>query len=304
MKRLVPVLVIVALLGVISAVVFVVMRPDTTGVRGLAPVGARPFGDDDEIDADARSAILSEDGNHLAVVGDDGLGIAENGRIRPVTRPGTRVVDAAWFGNGATLLVAEGPIPTGALAVVDTDGTVRGSVPLSPSVGFGSGHGMAVAPGGRRAVVTAVERPPFGGEELHLVLVDLETGATSALTDPGPGPQERGPWFLDADTVAFTEATEGGRPLARTIDVGSRLVVDVGADGTVVGVGRSSVIVQHEREIVAVPIPGAGGKRVVLGGVPDGTSLTSVDALGGVAIVVDRQGDIRKVEIDRVPADA
>ena len=124
---------------VVGAAYFFVTRDATgdAGVTGLAPVGGNLFAEGDEIPGAGRG-LLSPDGSNLAVLTPDGLGIVDGNDIRPITEPGSKVVDIAWFGNGGTLLVAEGPVPTGLLAVVDADGEVRGSIPLAPSVGFGT----------------------------------------------------------------------------------------------------------------------------------------------------------------------
>ena len=275
---------VVAALVIGGAFLFVSGRePSPTGVDGLAPVGGNLFADEDEIDGASRG-ILSPDGANLAVLSPDGLGLVDGNEIRPVTEPGSRVVDAAWFGNGGTLLVAEGPTPTGLLAVVDGDGTVRGSVRLDPSVGFGTGHGMAVAPGGRRAVVTAVDRPPLGPEQRRVVHVDLETGATRDLTAPG-GPDEERPFFLDADRVALVETTageagQGGGVRTLVVSVADGSVLDV-ADGVrVVGVtGEGQPVLQRAGELVV------GGK--VIGEVPAGATVTSVHPGSGLAVVAE-----------------
>ena len=195
-------------------------------------------------------------------------------------------------------------MPTGSLAVVEIDGTVRGSIPLDPSVGFGAGYGMDLAPGGRRAVVTAVERPALAAEQRHLVLVDLETGATRALTEPGATPQEHGPHVLDDGRVAYTETDDAGVDRPRLLDLESGGVAEVGPEGVVVGSTGSFVIVQIGREVIAVPAPGAVGERTVLGRIPAGTALTSVDARRGQAVVVDRRGRVQRLDLDPVPPGA
>lgn len=289
---------------VVAGAVFLVVRTrdadgGRTGVAGLQAVGDDPFGDGDVVRAAADTAILDPSGTRLAVIGDDGLGVAERGRVRPVTAPGTRVVDAAWFANGATLLVAEGPVPTGGLAVVDVDGTVRGTVPLRPSVGFGTGHGMAVAVGGKRAVVTAVERPALEPERRFLVLVDLEQGTTAPLTTPG-GPDESGPHVVDAARVAFTETAADGSHRALVVALATGEVTEVGDDAVVVGATEDSVVVVRGSELLALAATGAGGAPQRLGSVPDGTVVTGVDGPGGRAVAVDRQGRVRRLTIDPV----
>jgi hypothetical protein len=276
------------LFAVVTAVVvgaaFLYVTRDSaapTRVSGLAPVGGNLFADGETID-DATRGILSPDGSNLAVVSPDGLGLVAGNDVRPITEEGTHVVDAAWFGNGATLLVAEGPVPTGLLAIVDVDGKVRGSVPLEPSVGFGTGHGMAVAPGGRAAVVTAVDRPALGPEQHRLVHVDLETGATRDLTPPG-GPDEEGPVFLDAGRVAFVETTpgEGGGVRTLVVSVADGSVLDVAAGERVVGAtDAGEPVLARSGELVVA------GK--VVGQVPPGSTVTSVHPASGLGVASER----------------
>lgn len=278
-----------------------VVRRDEARVRGLAPAGERPFGDGDTLDG-ARRAVYSPDGNRLAVLTPQGLGLAENGAVRPVTARGSRVVDVAWFRNGATLLVAEGPVPTGGVAVVDIDGTVRGTIPLEPDIGFGEGHGMSVAPGGRSAVVTAVERPALGPEQRWLALIDLETGATRALTEPG-GPDERRPFHLDATRVAFTEEAPDGtgrRAMVVTFADGSTEEVAVGA--AVVGIVDDEIVLEDDRGRLTL-----AGRRI--GTVPPRTSLSTLhpDGIDAVlATTVDtpeggRTGRLQRIRLDAAP---
>ena len=268
--------------GVVGATFLYVTRDGNTpsSVTGLAPVGGNLFADGDEL-AGANRGILSPDGSNLAVLTPDGLGLVDGNDIRPITERGSRVVDAAWFGNGGTLLVAEGPTPTGLLAVVDADGEVRGSVPLEPSVGFGTGHGMAVAPGGRAAVVTAVDRPALGAEQRRLVHVDLETGATRDLTAAG-GPDEERPFFLDAGRVAFVETTPGDGGGVRTliVSVADGSVLDVAAGARVVGVTEEGEPVLERAGTLQVE-----GKSI--GRVPAGAELSSIHPESGLAVLAE-----------------
>ena len=266
---------------VLGAAFFLVSRDGggDAGVTGLAPVGGNLFDDGDEI-AGAGRGVLSPDGANLAVLTPDGLGIVDGNEVRPITQPGSNVVDVAWFGNGGTLLVAEGPTPTGLLAVVDADGNVRGSVRLEPSVAFGTGHGMAVAPGGRRAVVTAVERPALApADQRRLVFVDLETGATRDLTPPG-GPDEHQPFFLDADRVGFVETApgEGGAVRTLVVSVADGSVLDVAAGARIVGVtDAGKPVLERDGDLLV------DGK--VLGEVPDGATVSSVHAASGLVVL-------------------
>lgn len=289
---------------VVSLVYLFVARDDGDGVRGLAPAGDRPFGDSDTLEGAFRG-IFSGTGNRLAVFTDDGLGIAQQGEILPITRPGSNVVDAAWFGNAATLLVAEGPIPTGALVVVDLDGEVRGTIPLEPSIGFGTGYGLTVAPGNRQAVVTAVERPALGPEERRLVKVDLETGTTVDLTPAGHADEQR-PFYLDRDRVAFTERSEGVPPRAMVVDVTTGALREIAAATSVAGVIDGEPVLQDERGRLFL----ASTPSHILARVPKGTELSSIDPSGDVAVVAEtvtagdgaRTGRLRRIPLQAATA--
>jgi hypothetical protein len=292
----------------IAAAAFVLQRrEEPSPVGGLAAVGAEPFGDGDELAVAAERVVLDGSGTRLAVITDDGLGVADRGALRPVTASGSHVVDAAWFGNGATLLVAEGPVPTGGLAVVDVDGHVRGTVPLSPSVGFGTGHGMVVLRGGKRAVVTAVERSALGPEQRHLVAVDLTTGATTPLTEGG-GPDEAGPAELDDGRLAYTETTDpGSPPTVRVLDPSTGAAADAGPGELVAAAGHWLAVLRGAALVaVDVAVDAAGGADAAttprtLVTVPAGRTVAAADPVAGQAVLVDRAGHLHRVRFDPVP---
>lgn len=291
-------------IAVLSMAYLFVGRERGNGVRGLTPAGESPFGDRDHLDGAIRG-LFSETGSRLAVFTADGLGLAQQGKILPITRPGSNVVDAAWFANAATLLVAEGPVPTGALVVIDVDGEVRGTIPLEPSIGFGSGYGLTVAPGGRQAVVTAVERPALGPEQRRLVVVDLETGSTRDLTTPG-GADEQRPFYIDRGRVAFTEVNPGAPPRAMTADVATGSVEEVAAAVSVAGIIGDEPVLQDERGRLFV----ASSPTRTIATVPEGASLTSIDPAQMVAVVAEtvatadgsRAGRLRKIRLKVPPA--
>jgi hypothetical protein len=272
---------LVAVVVVAGAFLFVSRRSTTTTVTGLAPAGGDPFGEGDTVEGALRG-ILSPNGSGLAVITADGLGIVERNEVRPLTRSGANVVDVAWFGNGATLLVAEGPVPTGGLVVMDIDGHVRGTVRLEPSVGLGGGYGMDVAAGGKQAVVTAVDRPALGREERHVVVVDLETGATHDLTPPA-GPDEQRPLYLGDGRVAYVES-DPGQPASRRT-----MVVDL-ASGIAEELAPGEALVGVTDDGGAVTVDGTGQVRagaVALGRVPSGVAVSSIDAASRVAVVAE-----------------
>jgi hypothetical protein len=289
------VLLFVAVAAVVFGITFAVVRgnDDRVAVGGLAAPGDEPFAERDVVDG-AFAGALSPSGNRLAVLTEEGLGLVERSRVVPISERGSRVVDVAWFPNNATVLVAEGPTPTGLLAVVDVDGggKVRGSIRLDPSVGFGGGHGMSVAPGGRAAVVTAVERLALGAEQHHLVLVDLETGATRPLTEPG-GPDEERPVHLGEQRVAFVERV-GDTVRTKVVDVASGTTEDV-AEGTALA-GEAEgvpVVVDPKGRLLAA------ARQV--GSVPAGATVVGLDVPGRQAIVVESTAGgtrLRRIALD------
>lgn len=282
--------------AVLLAVYGFVVRTGPVPVTGLAAPPSPAF--DAEGRIDGGRARYSADGTRLAVLSSAGVSIADEGRLRAVTAEGANVVDAAWFPAGSAFLVAEGPLPTGTLAVVETDGSVRGNIALTPSVGFGSGYGMAVSPGGRQAVVTGVERPALEREQRYLVVVDLETGATRPLTEPG-GADESNPVYLDAATVVFEEepvpepgATEVEEPSVVSIELstGEREVLSRRSRlaGVVGGGNEVAIAVTRGREIVMLA-GRRGNEDFTLGSLPEGAALTAVHPAGGEAVVRELQ---------------
>ena len=290
MRRVLAILVVTA--AVVGGVFYFVNRRASPPIAGLAPVSDSPFDEKGILRAVPRRAWYSSDGSRLVVVTGSGLSIAKRGSLVPVTESGSRVVDAAWFSGSATLLVAEGPIPTGQLAVVGTDGSIKGSVMLDPSVGFGTGNGIAVARGNRVAIATAVDRPTLAAAEVHnLVSIDLATGLTRTLT-PADASDESGPYVVDEATVAFTAGSRTDRPTARLLDLPSGTTRSF-TTGRVVGVLRGGdwVAVLRGRDLLAVRVPeldaGEPPDEHRLARLPASASLLAVHPTGAQAVIVE-----------------
>jgi hypothetical protein len=292
-KRALVGLLIVA--AVLVASYLLVGRSTTTPHNGLAAPNQSAFAGGPKV-LSGSQAYYSPDGLFLALLSSTGLGLASGTNdISRITPAGSHVVDAAWFPGSTALLVAEGPIPTGTLVVLGTDGKDRGTVALQPPIGFGTGHGMAISSDNATAVVTAVERPTLGPEQRYLAVVNLLTGATRPLTAPG-GPDEFAPAFLDESRVAFTEAGSGAPTRVLTVDVQSGATSEVASDATLAGVVRKGA-----RRVVAVVRGGvieADGHR--LGTLPDATSLASLHPGGIEAVIRESAADAGGVTVTRL----
>lgn len=290
-----PVVVAVAMVValVAAAVAVVVLRRAETDPVGLAPIGPAPFGADGAITAGPSRAWYSADGAKLAVLTGGAAALAEEGQVRLLTARGGNVVDLAWFSAGTALLVAEGPAPTGGLAVVATSGEIRGRVPIDASISFGTGYGMSIAPGGRRAVVTTVSRGTFGEEESRLVEIDLTTGAATPL-DTGVG-DARHPHHLDAGRVAFTRVTDAGsEAVVRSIGsgapgAGAEIVLGDGEVRGVIGAGEA-VVLQDGATLRSVAADGGGDDRTLAREVAG--RVVAVHPSGATAVTAVRRGDV------------
>lgn len=279
-KVLVALLILVL---VVAGVLYYATITSDPEITGIAPVGTDPFADG-QLRPGPHDAAYSPDGLRVAVLTGGRLAMAEEGDVRPITPRGSNVVDFAWFPGSNALLVAEGPVPTGGLVILEPDGTERGTLPLDPPISFGNGEGMDVAPSGREAVVTAVTRPTLGEEQRYLAHVDLETGRVRPLTDPDDT-AETAPVWLDADTIAFTSETDDGSRLEvidaagsgrRPVALRAETVQTVGAlDGEWVVVGVDSALLAVRPD----------GRRRALGEIPAGAAAVSVDPAGRTAIV-------------------
>jgi DNA-binding beta-propeller fold protein YncE len=286
MKRLAVALGVVV--AVVAVVFLVVSRSSAPPIAGLAPQGADPFAHD-AVEPGPYRGWFSPDGSKLAVLAADGLGLSERGKVRALTPKGSRVVDAAWFHGGTALLVAEGPVPTGTLAVIDTEGNDKGTVTLTPSVAFGNGFGIAVSPDNKQAIVTAVDRPTLSQtEQRWLVRVDLATGETSALT-PMDDTEELGPVYLDAHTVMYTARAVGRPPVVRAIDLDTKQVRSISPPGTsgraigTIGADGQLLVIVTGRSIEAVSRSGGSGQR--LGTVPGAAEVIAVQPAGTLALI-------------------
>ena len=207
--------------GLIAAVVFGAVTAVVLSGR-RSTVGVRPGqeifdeGGRIELNATPSSAAYSPiTGSKLAVRTDRGVAVVEEGRLRYVVNS-PNIAAFAWFPAETALLVVEGPTPTGGVVVVQTDGRVRGTIPLKRS--FPVGPGMAVMPDGKRAVLVELRRNPLGEAEApRLVEVDLTTGE---VTDAGEGDL---PVVLDDGTVvAGALAVVDGRWVVRQSLVAER----------------------------------------------------------------------------------
>jgi hypothetical protein len=285
------VLALVVALAVTAAAAVTVVRRTPARDPVVLPDAADAFGADGVLGRTVLRAAFSPSGRLLLVQTPAGIGVATgdddtpDGDVQFLTPPGSRAVGAAWFPSETAVLVVEGPVPTGQLAVVELDGRVRGVIPLEESFSAGSGRGMAVAPDGRRAVVTAEVRDVIGGaRHFHLVLVDLETGAVVDVTG-ADGPDETDPVFVGPDEIAYTETDHPGgasRAVVRELAAAAtRPLSPDDVDARAVGVVRSAVAYVADGVVWRVDRGGPQRLATVDGDVlavhPDGTLVV----LGG-----------------------
>jgi hypothetical protein len=273
----------VAALIIGTVVAFATVDRETTTA---APEVVRPF---DALGASgvgvpgAVAASFSPNGTQLAVRrGGGSLGIAKGGQFQPIVPAETQIVAFAWFGT-SRLLVQEGPVATGQLAIVGVDGTDHGAIRLDPDVS--PGNGIGVSPDGALAVLSSFGDATFGGEPIpvDLWLVDLRSGATRRLSET-PGDVEGDPLFLDAETVIAMRRAGPGDVAVIAIDVTTGSVKTLAVAGPAsriigtVGGGGSSEVAWTD---------GSTGRTRVLARAPAGASIVAIDPAGQRLIVRD-----------------
>jgi hypothetical protein len=299
------VLVVVVAVAVASgAAAWWTSRDGNSGPSGLVPLQGDFFDRGGRIEPGPFRGAWSPDGTHLLTISARGIGEARAGRVRAVTAPGSRAVDAAWMPGSNALLVAEGPVPTGQLSVLRLDGSSLGEVRLAPSFGVGAGRGMTVDAAGRRAVVTRVERNPFQAQgRADLVLVDLSTGSDRLLVDTASTDEER-PFFVGPELVVFTSRpSDSGAAIVAVLDIATNQVRQLsppGQDASAVGVIADEAWVAYVSGGRLWAVRREGGPSIRLARVPSGTDVVAVHPDGRMALVVERAGPDTATQLHRI----
>jgi hypothetical protein len=301
--------VVLAVLAVAGVVAW--LTTDGGGPRGAhVPIEGDVFAADGTIAPGPFRGGWSPDGGHLLTISAQGVGEARRGRVRLLTAPGSRAVDAAWFPGSNAVLVAEGPVPTGELAVLGLDGRSLGRVPLNPSFGVGTGRGMTIDRAGQRAVVTLVDRDPFRPTtRTDLALVDMKTGADHPLVPTADTDEDR-PFFIGPDTVAFTSKPASGGPatvVSLDIDTGSlRVLSPKGEDAVGIGAIDDGAWVAYTSGSTLWAVPSTGGTPFRLARVPSGAAVVAVHPDGDEALVVEPEpggaSRLRRLTIRSLPS--
>lgn len=239
----------------------------------------------------AGKAAYSPDGTRIALLTDGGLGLAEEGRVRTISRKGAQIVDFAWMPDSRRVLVLEGPAATGFLAVLDLTGDVVASAELQPSFSPGAGHGIDVDRQSRLAVAVAVTRQPIGGRETRdIALIELQSGVVRMMVN-ATGDESR-PRFVAGNAIAFTDRTaDSTRVMVADPTTGRRealspaqeraslvAVLDDGESVAYSSVGRDGRVRLYK---VAV----TGGDRELLMKFSAGEAVVAVDPSGRRALL-------------------
>lgn len=277
---------ILAGLALLGLWVALLVNPAEEQVQGLEEAGDRPFGEGTTLPGDVLDAQYSPNGRHLLVRTDEGLALAQGGKLVPLGPRTPAIAAAAWYPTSGLVVVAEGPGRTGQLAVLDLDGEDAGVVALDPVVGFGSGHGIAVV--GRRAVAVTVDRDPLSGAELRsLHVIDLATGKVRQLLGPDSGVS--GSVFATATGDAVVTRTRGSEACAAVVDLDDGEVT-CRVRGRAVGVAAGHVYAVHRGAVWVAALDGGedaeltgaveGGEDVVVAVAPDGSGIVVRDGAG------------------------
>lgn len=291
MKRALALLTLVAL--VVGGIIFYVGRPrGETRVDRTTRGAPGVFDDEGLVAGGAAKAQFNAAGTRLLVLSSEGVGIVEEGEIRIITPAEAAIADAGWLTGTTDVAVLQSPVAD-RIALINLDGTETGFVPLNPPLEVGSGHGIVVDTARRRAVIGVERRRALEPLQLHLVMVDLQTGESRDLTPPG-GPDELGPFWLDESRILFSrvEATDS-KVVILNLTEGTEEVVAVGARavgaiaGAAVFAGNNRVAADvgadpqllyalKQAESVAAVDP-VGGRLALLESTPTGTRLRAQD---------------------------
>ena len=271
---------------IVGTAAYVVSTTDKSRPVGLS-VAPGAFTRGKTLDASIRRALFSPNGALLAAIG-DGVGVARQGRLEPVTEPGSAAVDAAWMPDSNSLLVVEGPAVVERLTVLTLDGDVKGVSRLDVPFSVGGGNGMTVDSRGARAVMAAETRDAiWGRRRLDLVLVDLPTGRVTQLTTT-PDANEAWPLFLDDGRVVFTRSDATNAGTVVELDLTTRAERQVSPDDesarTVGVVLAGRVVYTATSDDGKVTIWAAGTRRRRLAGLPAESLVWSVDPSASLAV--------------------
>lgn len=293
MKRALALLTIAAL--VIGGIIFYVGRPrGETRVERTTRGAPGVFDDGGLVTGGAAKAQFNAAGTRLLVLSSEGVGIVEEGEIRVITPAEAAIADAGWLTGTTDVAVLQSPVAD-RIALINLDGTETGFVPLNPPLEVGSGHGIVVDTPRRRAVIGVERRPALQPLQMHLVLVDLQTGQSRDLTPPG-GPDEFGPFWLDDSRVVYTrvEGTDSKAVVLNLAD-GTEEVVAVGARA-VGAIAGAAVFVGNNR--VAADV---GDDPQLLYTLKQAESVAAVDPVGGRLALLESTPTGTRIRAQEVP---
>jgi dipeptidyl aminopeptidase/acylaminoacyl peptidase len=282
------IVVIVALVVAVAA--YVVRTTDRPVAVQVGNSAGGAFDKQGALDGHITRASFSPDGTRLAVVSDEGVGLADGGHTRTITPPGSLAVDAAWMPNSEGILVVEGPAVTDRVTVIGLDGRVAGSATLDRPFSVGDGNGLSVDRRGGRAITVAETRDAIGGRRhTDLVLVDLTNGHVTTITDTQDA-EEAWPVFRDDTHILFARVASGRSSIVVERDLGSGAERELSpaAEATrPVGVLRSGTMVLaggKPGQPVSIWARATNGAPVRMGRIGAGEVVWTVDPAGTRAV--------------------
>lgn len=230
----------------------------------------------------------SPDGSKVALLVDGALVVVAVKDGRELARVGRTVVDSAWMPDATRVLAVEGPIPTGQIAAIRTNGETAGTTTLRPSIAFGTGLGLATDARGTRAVAVTTTRDAIGGAtHSDLAIVELQTGQTRVLATPDR--DEFNPVFVDDTTVAYASQGAGRELRLHFLDLESERRTNVGVihDGPFGVLATGETVVGHRASQGRYRLDAidAAGERRTLGVVDRQRKPVGIDRFGTRVLV-------------------
>lgn len=294
MKKIALVIILVAAVVAVGIFVTRTTEPDTR-VAGLVPGAVEPFGARPSLDPGPFDARFNRLGSHLAVRGETGVSLADEGKLRRITERGLAIAAYAWLPSSDPVIIyAEAPGSTGRLRLVEADGDALGFVPLEPVVRV---RAISVATDRRHAVLVVSERETLATKDrLDLVAADLKEGTVTPL--PKTDADELDVRHVDDGRVVLRVATDtGAEAVLLDLETGERTRlsraeenvehVDVLATGQFVGYAARTPDPDGELGPAVVwAVRPDGGAPQSMGEAGDDT-VVAIHPRGGLAVVAE-----------------